>query len=93
MAATSAEPADVWGIGVVLWEAACGFTPFGDESLDYPQLEHRAPPVRSRRRLPAALAEAIDTCLAPEAAERPSLSALRAALAPVAGELRENILM
>jgi serine/threonine protein kinase len=77
--------ADVWGIGVVLWEAACGETPFSDESIEYPQLEHRAPPLRSRRRLPAALAEAVDRCLAHDPGDRPSLAELRAALEPIAG--------
>jgi serine/threonine protein kinase len=79
------EPADVWGVGVVLWEAACGDTPFGDESFEYPQLEHRAPPLGSRRRLPAQLAGAVDRCLEPDAARRPALSELRAALEAVAG--------
>ena len=37
------EAADVWGVGVVLWEAACGDTPFADEQAGYPQLEQRAP--------------------------------------------------
>jgi serine/threonine protein kinase len=79
------EAADLWGIGVVLWEAACGETPFADESVDYPQLEHRAPPLRTRRRLPAGLADAVDRCLEPDAAARPSVAELRAALEPVAG--------
>jgi serine/threonine protein kinase len=79
------EAADVWGIGVVLWEAACGETPFGDESVEYPQLIDRAPALRSRRRLPAALREAVDRCLEPESGARPSLAELRAALEPVAG--------
>jgi eukaryotic-like serine/threonine-protein kinase len=78
-------PADSWGIGVVLWEAACGETPFGDEMIEYPQLEQRAPALRTRRRLPAALARVVDCCLEPEPAERPSLADLRAALTPVAG--------
>lgn len=77
--------ADVWGIGVVLWEGACGDTPFADESIEYPQLEHRAPPLRSRRRLPAALADSVDRCLEPDARARSSLAELRAALEPVAG--------
>jgi serine/threonine protein kinase len=78
-------PTDVWGIGVVLWEAACGDTPFGDESLEYPQLEHRAPPLRTRRRLAATLAAAVDRCLEPDPRARPSLAALRAVLEPLAG--------
>jgi eukaryotic-like serine/threonine-protein kinase len=79
------EPADVWGIGVVLWEAACGETPFGDESHEYPQLEHRAPPLRSRRRLTPALAALVDRCLEPDPSGRPSLAELRAVLEPLAG--------
>jgi eukaryotic-like serine/threonine-protein kinase len=78
-------PADVWGVGVVLWEAAYGDTPFADESIEYPQLVHRAPPLGSRRRVPRALANAVDRCLEPNPAARPSLAELRAALEPVAG--------
>jgi eukaryotic-like serine/threonine-protein kinase len=79
------EAADVWGIGVVLFEAACGETPFADESIDYPQLEQRAPPLGSRRRLPAALANGVDRCLEQEAGARPTLADLRTALEPLAG--------
>jgi serine/threonine protein kinase len=78
-------PADVWGVGVVLWEAACGDTPFADESIEYPQLVDRAPPLASRRRIPRALADAVDLCLEPDPAARPSLAELRAVLEPVAG--------
>jgi serine/threonine protein kinase len=78
-------PADVWGLGVVLWEAACGDTPFADEAIEYPQLEQRAPRLRSRRRLPRALADVVDHCLEPDPAARPTLAELRAALEPVAG--------
>ena len=79
------SPADVWGIGVVLWEAACGDTPFADEDVDYPQLAQRAPALGSMRRLPDALSDAVDRCLNPEPAGRPSIAELREALAPVAG--------
>jgi serine/threonine protein kinase len=78
-------PADVWGIGVVLWEAACGDTPFADEELEYPQLERRAPTLRSKRRLPAALAGTVDRCLDPDPSQRPAIGELRDALAPIAG--------
>jgi serine/threonine protein kinase len=80
-----APPADVWGIGVVLWEAACGDTPFGDEAVDYPQLAGRAPALGSRRRLAPGLAAVVDRCLEPDPRARPSLAELRAALEPVAG--------
>jgi serine/threonine protein kinase len=79
------EPSDVWGIGVVLWEVACGDTPFADESVPYPQLEERAPSLRSQRRVPRALADVVDRCLEPNARERPTLVELRATLEPVAG--------
>lgn len=88
---------DAWGIGLVLYEAATGHRPFGDGGDDrtcscgdatcdwreprYRQLEGRAPRVRARRRLPAEAAAAIDACLAPDPADRPSLDALDAALA------------
>jgi eukaryotic-like serine/threonine-protein kinase len=56
--------ADVWGLGAVLREAATG-----EEVLDA-----RAPSLRGR--VPDALADAIDACLAPEPADRPELDDL-----------------
>ena len=81
-----AAPADVWGIAVLLYEAATGDTPFADEDLDYPQLHVRAPALRSSRaRLPRTLTEAIDGCLDPDPSARPALAELIAALERVAG--------
>jgi serine/threonine protein kinase len=87
---------DAWGIGLVLYEAATGHRPFGDggdtwscrcgeadcswSEPRFLQLEHRAPKVRARRRLPAEAATAIDACLHRDPAERPTLDALHAAL-------------
>jgi serine/threonine protein kinase len=92
---------DVWGIGLVLYEAATGHRPFGDGDDDrtcscgdagcewreprYLQLERRAPRVRARRRLPVGAAAAIDACLTPDPADRPSLAALDAALSEMLG--------
>jgi serine/threonine protein kinase len=92
---------DMWGIGLVLYEAATGHRPFGDGDEDrtctcgdptcvwreprYLQLERRAPRVRARRRLPVEAAAAIDACLAPDPADRPSLAAFDAALSGMAG--------
>ena len=72
-------PADVWGLGVVLYEAWSGTAPLreiADElDVDHPQLHARIPPVRSARRgLPPALSDVLDACLAPEPADRPSLA-------------------
>jgi eukaryotic-like serine/threonine-protein kinase len=72
--------ADVWGVGGLLYEAAAGECAFDDDhDAEYPQLERRAAPVLTRRRLPLALAGAIDGCLEPDPAARPSLRELAAA--------------
>ncbi|MFI9252961.1 serine/threonine-protein kinase [Streptomyces sp. NPDC053069] len=91
--------ADVWGVGVTLFEAACGQGPFdqtgagsGDRGVGegdvtdgpedrYPQTEGAAPPIASRRRLPPALAAAVDACLLIDPASRPTVAELAAALA------------
>lgn len=80
-------PADVWGIGAVLFEVATGdaaVDPGDDETTatgaPVPYAFVPPPPVGTRRRLPKDLAAVIDACLREDAAERPTVAALAAAL-------------
>lgn len=59
-----------------------------EDQLDagYPQLERPAPPTGTDGRLPADLAAAIDACLAPDPADRPTLESLAERLRPFATE-------
>jgi len=72
---------DVWGIGLVLFEAATGQLPFDFHTgPKYPQLHQRARGIGSYRRVPAALAQAITGALDPEPDRRPTIDALAALL-------------
>ncbi|MGQ4415817.1 serine/threonine-protein kinase [Streptomyces sp. SAS_269] len=88
--------ADVWGIGITLFEVACGELPSGDhepctETGDrFPRSQESAPPVASRRRLPAALAAAVDACLRSAPPARPTLTELAAALGSVRPSTRRR---
>jgi serine/threonine protein kinase len=86
--------ADVWGIGVLLWEAATGHAAFGGpedgvpasgdvEELPaelHPQVLRPAAPVARHRALPDALERAIDWALSPDPDARPTVAELSALL-------------
>ena len=81
------EATDVWGIGAVLFHATTGQRPFEAETgSKYQQLERRAEPVRSYRRVPAGFGTAVDRCLDPEPARRPTVEELAELLSGVALE-------
>ena len=70
---------DVWGIGAVLFEAAAGAPPFGQDgvgSLNGSAESSVSRSVRRHRRLPGELAHAIDGCLKIRPADRPGVMAL-----------------
>lgn len=91
-------PADVWGVGLVLYYAATGSQPFdipdGDGSacsrtstllMCQAQLARPVPKIRARRRLSTGVAEVIDACLHRDPGRRPSLERLDAALGTLTG--------
>jgi len=70
---------DVWGIGAVLFEAAAGSPPFGQNgiaSLNGSAGTTVSRGVRRHRRLPGELTRAIDGCLEMRPADRPDVTAL-----------------
>jgi len=69
---------DVWGLGMVLYEAATGVPAFvpDREGSTRPQLQRRADPVALHRRLPRSLGTALDACLDPRPTARPTIDAM-----------------
>jgi Protein kinase domain len=72
---TATEAADIWAVGVMLWESLAGEHPFREGSL--PETSRRIqsgpPPLASvRPDLPAALCEAVSSALVLNPARRPS---------------------
>src|SRR4051794_36572926 len=71
--------ADVWGVGVMLWEALAGVHPFRDAGMRETsrRIQTGAPPLAEQRPdLPEALRKAVASALALNPARRPSAAAL-----------------
>ena len=79
----AAPAADVWAVGVLLWEALAGFHPFWRSSpLDAARaIEEGAPQLRTvRPDLPKALTAAVDRALTIDPSRRPTADRLAASL-------------
>lgn len=77
--------ADVWGIGMVLFELVTGEQALADVPGDTPQLGGRPPALRTVRRIAGPLAGTVDACLRADPRDRPTLPELGAALTRVTG--------
>ena len=90
----AARPAaDVWAVGVLLWEALAGRHPFWSGSLldTARQIEEGAPSLATvRPDLDRAIVECVDRALAVDPRKRPSARALAARLRKVAPALRRS---
>jgi eukaryotic-like serine/threonine-protein kinase len=85
--------ADVWGLGVTLYKAACGELPYSEPGEDddapaeerWPQLVEAPLPLEAR--VPDEVARTIMDCLAFDPADRPSPTEVSARLEPALGNL------
>ncbi|HZU39869.1 MAG TPA: serine/threonine-protein kinase [Solirubrobacteraceae bacterium] len=86
----AAEPADLYSLALVLYEALTGVNPLIDAGPRTRRLALYLPPLRRQRReLPRELGQAIDLALRPRPRERGTLGELRAALVAGAAQLSE----
>jgi len=87
------EAADIWAVGVMLWEALAGRHPFWRSSLleTARAIEAGAPPLSSvRQDLPRQLIAAVDRALALDPERRPTAAALAGRLRATGGVRRRT---
>ena len=85
--------ADVWAVGVLLWEALAGVHPFwGGTLLDTAKsIERGAPTLREQRPdLPRPIVSCVDRALSVAPGRRPTAAALAGALRQASAELRRR---
>jgi hypothetical protein len=86
-------PADVWAVGVLLWEALAGFHPFwGGTLVDTAKaIEKGAPTLREQRPdLPRSIVSCVDRALSVPPGRRPTAAGLAGTLRESAADLRRR---
>jgi hypothetical protein len=91
---TATSAADVWAVGVMLWEALAGKHPFRSSNAagTTRRIRAGAPPLDSvRPDLPMRIQDAVDKALHPDPEERPSAAALATELRGEAARKRRRV--